>query len=424
LDCAERRPSVTLKQILFLAVALTRSTVLDRESHWVALPGPPKPLPPHASVTIIGGGVMGVSTAWHLARAGIGSILVIERNLMGSGSSAKPLGGVRATFSDPGNILLAQRSLEAFERFGAEFGVDIGLRQVGYLFLCRTEKELAAVESSTELQNRLGGSSQMVSPGQAAQLNPFIDPSVLLGASFSPRDGYAEPGQVVRGYADAARKMGVVFSEQTEVTAMDTWDGTVTAVRTSHGLVRTEAVICTAGAWSQRIGEMVGVLLPVVPVRRQIGFTGPLMQRMPTVPFTLDLGSTLYFHNAGDGLLLGISDPDQRPGFGREFTYEWLAAFDKAASVVAPSLVGARLEAGWAGLYENTPDHNALIGKAHTPRNFLYATGFSGHDFLQAPAVGQLVTDLFLERDSFMDPHPFRADRFRAAEALSEVHII
>jgi sarcosine oxidase, subunit beta len=383
-----------------------------------------EPLPSHASVTIIGGGAMGVSTAAHLARRRIGSILVVERNLLGSGSSAKPLGGVRATFSDPGNILLAQRSLEAYERFGAEFGVDIGLRQVGYLFLCRTENELAAVESSTELQNRLGGLSEMVSPGRAAQLNPFVDPSVLLGASFSPRDGYAEPAQVVRGYADAARSLGVVFTEHTEVTGIDTHDGRVTVVRTNHGLVRTDTVICTAGAWSQRIGEMAGVLLPVVPVRRQIGFTGPLVQPMPTVPFTLDLASTLYFHNAGDGLLLGISDPGQSPGFEREFSYEWLAAFDKAAAVVAPSLVGVKVEAGWAGLYENTPDFNALIGRAHSPSNFLYATGFSGHGFLQAPAVGELVTDLFLERDSFMDPHPFRADRFRDAEALSEVHII
>src|SRR5829696_1551306 len=235
--------SVTLEQILAEAYALTRTTVFDRGSNWVELPGPPEPLPPHAAVTIVGGGVMGVSTACQLARAGVGNILVIERNVLGSGSSAKPLGGVRATFSDPGNILLAQPSLAAFERFGVEFGVDIALRQVGYLFLCRTEKELAAVESSTELQNRLGGSSEMVSAGQAAQLNPFIDPSVLLGASFSPRDGYADPGQVVRGYADAARSLGVVFSEQTEVTAIDTWEGMVTAVRTSHGLVRTEAVI-------------------------------------------------------------------------------------------------------------------------------------------------------------------------------------
>ena len=398
--------------------------MFDRGSNSVELPGPPEPLPSHASVTIIGGGVMGVSTAWHLARGGVGSILVIERNLLGSGSSAKPLGGVRATFSDPGNFLLAQRSLEAYERFGAEFGVDIGLRQVGYLFLCRTENELTAVESSTELQNRLGGSSEMVGPGRAAQLNPFIDPSVLLGASFSQRDGYAKPAQVVRGYADAARSLGVVFSEQTEVIGIDIYDDRVTAVRTSRGVVRTDTVICTAGAWSQRIGEMAGVLLPIVPVRRQIGFTGPLMQPMPTVPFTLDLASTLYFHNAGDGLLLGISDPGQSPGFGRDFSYEWLAAFDKAAAVVAPALVGVKLEAGWAGLYENTPDHNALIGRAHAPRNFFYATGFSGHGFLQAPAVGELVADLYLERDSFMDPHPFRADRFRDAEALSEVHII
>jgi glycine/D-amino acid oxidase-like deaminating enzyme len=162
--------------------------VFDRGST-SELPGPPERLASHASVTILGGGVMGVSTALHLARRRVGTILVLERNLLGSGSSAKPLGGVRATFSDPSNILLAQRSLEAYERFGAEFGVDIGLRQVGYLFLCRTEAELAAVESSTELQNRVGGSSEMVSPGRAAQLNPFIDPSVLLGASFSPRDG-------------------------------------------------------------------------------------------------------------------------------------------------------------------------------------------------------------------------------------------
>jgi glycine/D-amino acid oxidase-like deaminating enzyme len=389
----------------------------------VEFPGP-EPLPPYASVAIIGGGVMGVSTALHLARAGVGNILVIERSLLGSGSSAKPLGGVRATFSDPGNILLAQRSLEAYERFEAEFGVDIGLRQVGYLFLCRTENDLVAVESSTELQNSLGGSSEMVSPGRAAQLNPFLDPAVLLGASFSPRDGYAEPAQVVRGYAGAARSLGVVFSEHTEVTGIDTKDGRVTAVHTSRGAVRTDSVICTAGAWSQRIGEMAGVLLPVVPVRRQIGFTGPQMQPMPTVPFTLDLLTTLYFHNAGDGLLLGISDPAQSPGFGREFSYDWLPAFDKAAAVVAPSLVGVKVKGGWAGLYENTPDHNALIGRARTPRNFLYAAGFSGHGFLQAPAVGELVTDLFLERNSFMDPHPFRAERFLDAEALSETHII
>ena len=248
---------------------------------------------------------------------------------------------------------MAQRSLEAYERFGAEFGVDIGLRQVGYLFLCRTKNELAAVESSTELQNRLGGSSEMVSPASGSTQpfhRPISSPRRLVLAAGRLR----QPRQVVHGYADAARSLGVVFSEQTDVTAIDFNDDKVTAVRTSRGVVRTDAVICTAGAWSQRIGEMAGVLLPVVPVRRQIGFTAPLMQPMPTVPFTLDLGSTLYFHNAGDGLLLGISDAGQSPGFGREFSYEWLAAFDKAAAVVAPSLVGLKLEGLGRSLREHT----------------------------------------------------------------------
>jgi sarcosine oxidase, subunit beta len=233
------------------------------------------------------------------------------------------------------------------------------------------------VESSTELQNRLGGSSELVSLERAAQLNPFIDTSVLLGASLSPRDGYAQPGQVVHGYADAAQELVVKISEHTEVTAIDSHGGKVTAIRTSRGVVRTDAVICTAGAWSQRIAEMAGVLLPVVPVRRQIGFTDPLMHPMPTVPFTLDLVSTLYFHNAGDGLLLGISDASQSPGFDREFSCEWVAAFDEAAAVVAPSLVGVTLTGGWAGLYENTPDHNALIGRARAP-----ATSFMRPDSL------------------------------------------
>ena len=251
------------------------------------------------------------------------------------------------------------------ERFGAEFGVDIGLRQVGYLFLCRTDIELAAVESSAELQNSLGGSSEMVWAERSRSLNPFIDPSVLLGASFSPRDGHAQPGQVVHGYVDAARSLGVVFSRTTEVTAIDTDDERVTAVRTNRGLVRTDTVICAAGAWSQRIGEMAGVLLPVVPVRRQIGFTAPLMQPMPTVPFTLDLEAPCAFTTPETVCCGNPIRPESRLRAG--VLVRVAAAFDKAAAVVAPSLVGVKLETGWAGLYENTPDHNALIGRARRP---------------------------------------------------------
>lgn len=386
---------------------------------------PACPLPAAANIVILGGGIMGTSIAFHLAEAGVKDIVLVERHALGSGSSAKPLGGVRATFSDPGNITLGQRSLEAYERFGEKFKTDIGLRQVGYLFLCRNEAELLQVEDSTHVQNRLGGSSRMVSPYQAHLINPFINPQAIIAASYSPRDGFAQPSRVVHAYGEAARQLGVTLCEDTEVLDIDAAGGEVRAVHTNRGSIRTSTVICAAGAWSTRLGGMAGVYLPIEPLRRQIGMTPQGAKPLPTVPFTLDLSTTLYFHNYLNGMLLGISNQDQEPGFCREFDYQWLPAFNTAAEVVAPSLANRELEVGWAGLYENTPDHNAMIGSSDTIAGFMYATGFSGHGFLQGPAVGELVRDMYLGRESFMDAARFSAARFAGDLSLvREVHII
>jgi sarcosine oxidase subunit beta len=383
------------------------------------------PLARWASVVIIGGGVMGTSIAFHLAAAGVRDIVVIERDTLGSGSSAKPLGGVRATFSDPGNIQLGQRSLESFERFHETFKIDIGLQQVGYLFLCRNESELAALEKSTGVQNSLGCSARMVTPAEAVTINPLLRQTVLLGGSFSPRDGFAEPAKVIKAYAEAATELGVTFCEHTEVLNIQQSATATHEIHTSRGAITGDAVIIAAGAWSEKIGAMVGAYLPVEPVRRQIGITEQRAKPFPTVPFTLDLSTTLYFHNYWNALLLGISNTDQDPGFCREFSYQWKPAFDQAAEIIAPSLVHLPLVAGWAGLYENTPDHNALIGKAERLDGVFYATGFSGHGFLQGPAVGELMRDLFLGRESFMDPTSFSAARFERDQArIAELHII
>jgi sarcosine oxidase, subunit beta len=382
------------------------------------------PLQARANVVIIGGGVMGTSIAFHLAEAGVRNIVLIERNTLGSGSSAKPLGGVRATFSDPGNIVLGQRSLEAFERFHEIFKINIGLRQVGYLFLCRHEAELAALENATGVQNSLGCSARMVTPAEAVVLNPFLRQAALLGGSFSPRDGFAQPSKVVEAYAEAAKQLGVRFCEHTEVLGVRRSATATHEIHTSRGVINADAVIIAAGAWSEKIGERVGAYLPVEPVRRQIGITEQRAEPFPTVPFTLDLSTTLYFHNCRNGLLLGISNADEEPGFCREFSFQWKTAFDQAAKIIAPSLAHLPLVAGWAGLYENTPDHNALIGKAEHLDGVFYATGFSGHGFLQAPAVGELVRDLYLGRESFMDPTPFSAMRFQGQARMTEIHII
>ena len=381
--------------------------------------------PTDADVVIIGGGIMGVSTAFHLAEAGVRNVVLIERGELGTGSSAKPLGGVRATFSDPANIALGKRSLDAYSRFGERFGVDIGLRKVGYLFLCRNDQEVLDCERSSVLQNDFGSNSRMISPEEALTINPFLNKDALLAAAYSPEDGFAEPAKAVEAYARAARAAGATLLTGTEALDIEIVDGAIKSITTNRGVIRTNAIVCAAGAWSRHIGQMVGVEMPVTPVRRQIGMTRQQKVPFPEVPFTLDLSTTMYFHNYRNGMLVGISNQNQAPGFGRDFSHEWLPEFNEAAKICAPSLVEPDLEFGWAGLYENTPDHNALIGASDKLPGFFYATGFSGHGFLQGPAVGEIMRDLYLGREAFMDPSTFSADRFNNDAALvREVHII
>ncbi|MFG3509713.1 NAD(P)/FAD-dependent oxidoreductase [Streptomyces sp. NPDC047821] len=386
------------------------------------------PLPGAVDVVVIGAGVIGASVAFHLAEAGVGRVLVVERDTPASGSSGKPIGGVRAQFSDPVNVRLGQRSLEAWRAFGKRPGADIGLERVGYLFLLGDEAEVEVFRRGMEVQHAYGVPSRLLSPREAHALCPYVEPSSIVAAAHSPADGYALPRAAVTGYLRAATALGATVVTRCEVTGIETSGGAVRAVRTSAGTVRTGAVVCAAGAWSAGIGAMVGVDLPVTPLRRQIALTGRLDPAPPRVPFTLDYGSTLYFHGDGaGGLVLGLSDPRQEPGFGREFGEEWLEPFREAAARRVPALVDVPVTGGWAGLYETTPDRNALIGEAPGVGRFLYATGFSGHGFLQAPAVGEVVRDLYLGRAPFLEVGPLTADRFGGGapgRVRPEAHVI
>jgi sarcosine oxidase subunit beta len=382
-------------------------------------------VPPVADVVIIGGGVMGAGIAFHLAEAGVDDIVVVERGELGRGSSGKPIGGVRAQFSDPLNIELGSRSLRAYQDFPHRPGAGIRLDSVGYLFLLTSARQAADFEISVRLQNSLDVPSRMVSPREARRLCPYISTDGLVAAVYSPTDGHARPGLVVRGYADSASRAGVTFATHTRVTGMDTAGDRVTAVHTDQGVISCSTVICAAGAWSGQIGDMVGVDLPVRPVRRQLAFTEPLTPPTPRIPFTIDFASSAYFHNSDDGLLFGLADPDQPDGFDTTWTPEWLELFRDVVRHRAPTLAAMETADGWAGLYEVTPDHNALIGRSGELPNFLYATGFSGHGFLQAPAVGEILRDLYLDRTPFVDITPLGADRFRAgAEIRPEAHVV
>jgi sarcosine oxidase subunit beta len=381
-----------------------------------------------ATVVVIGGGVMGASTAYQLALAGVRDIVLLEANELASGSSGKPLGGVRAQFSDPANIELGARSLTAFHRFNDDFGVDIGYQQVGYLFLIRDDADVARYQASIELQNSLGVDSRMITAAAAAELSPYVDDDAVVAAAWSPTDGFARPSAVVSAYADAAAALGAEICTASPVVGIEQSDGERVAVHTRDGRVfATPTVICTCGAWSKQIGAMVGVDLPIEPLRRQIAFTTTLHPRPPPVPFTIDYSTTAYFHcnDDGSGLLIGIADQGQEVGFDTSVTTDWHDQLRAALAQFAPPLAGVEFASGWAGLYEMTPDCNALIGEADTSGfRFLYAAGFSGHGFLQGPAVGEAVRDLYLGSEPAVDVTAFDATRFAGEYRRTELNII
>ncbi len=380
-------------------------------------------IPAAASVVVIGGGVIGASAAFHLSEAGVSDIVLIERDELASGSTSRAAGGVRAMFADDLNIKLGQRSLEAFARFGSRPGQDIDLHRNGYVFLLSSRDDVRLFEDSVALQNELGVRSRMIDPSEVAALCPGVVTDDLVAGAFSPDDGHCSPELVVFGYANAARQQGVRIERGCEVVSIDTRGEHIDAVVTTAGRIRTHAVVCAAGAWSPQIGAMVGVHLPVTPLRRQIMVTAPV-ERRAQLPMTIDFASTLYFHSEGPGMLVGIADPDETPGLKLEPSDDWLPLVNRAITTRIPWLLDVGIHARWAGVYEVTPDNNALIGELHDVHRFLYATGFSGHGFLQGPAVGEVLRDLYLGTSPVIDVSPLSAERFQLGRLRRETHCV
>jgi sarcosine oxidase subunit beta len=381
-------------------------------------------LPDTASVVVVGGGVMGTSTAFHLAEAGVPDVLLLDRGPLGSGSTSKAAGGVRAMFSDEVNVRLGARSLEALADFGRRPGQEIDLHRVGYLFLLDQPAQVAAMTAAVSMQNSLGVPSRMIGVEEARRLSPVISADGLLAAAWSPTDGHCTPESVVLGYATGARRHGATLLPGCPVTDVVVEGGTVAAVVTPRGTVRTDTVVCTAGPWSAQVAALAGVDLPVSPLRRQVVVTEPVDDLPADLPMTIDFSTSFYFHGEGRGVLMGMSDPDEEPGFLLARSDAWLPRLAAEVERRAPALAGAGLRSGWAGLYEMTPDHNALIGETDQVSRFLYATGFSGHGFLMGPAVGEVVRDLVLRREPPVDVSALSVDRFRDGALRHEDNVV
>lgn len=372
-----------------------------------------------ADIVIIGAGIVGCSLAYHLSVQGAARVVVVDKDLICSGSTGRSAGGIRQQFATDLNIRLSLESIRMFERMPEELGVDPGFRKVGYLFLASTEAELALFRQNVALQQRHGVPVQVVGPDDIRRLVPFVQLDGILGGTYCPTDGYAAPYEVTMGYAAAARKRGVAIREQRPVTAILRQAGRVVGVETASGPIQAPIVVNAAGAFAGQVGEMAGVDVPVRPFRRQLFTTLPVPVFTPEPPLTIDYHRNWYFRGELGGCL--FSGPkDEESTFNTNVDWDHLAESVEQAVVRLPLLAEAEIHRGWAGLYEISPDNNAILGPVPELEGLYVAGGHSGHGFQHGPVVGKLMAELILTGRPSIDISSLGIERFRTGRAVLE----
>lgn len=360
-----------------------------------------------AEAAIIGGGIMGVCTAYYLAKGGISDVVILEKDLLAQASTGLSVGGIRQQFSHPANIRLVQQSVHLFKHFEAEFGVDINFRQAGYLFLAQKEETWRNFLSDVETQRHYGVPVEVLSPKEIKHRWPYLNVEDLKGGTFGPEDGYADPYLVVMGFANYARKLGVRIEEKTEVTGIKIKSGRVQGVETTKGTISASVVVNASGPWGSEVAGMAGINIPVKPYRRQVFMTKPFDVIPKPVPMIIDQDVTFYFRGEDPGLLMGMSDQNEPSSFNLHVDREFLEKVIEAAIHRASILEKAEILRGWGGLYSITPDDNPFIGAIPGFDGFFCAIGFSGHGFQQGPAVGLILAELILDGRTDFDLKPF-----------------
>jgi sarcosine oxidase subunit beta len=385
-------------------------------------------LKPTADVVIIGGGIMGASTAYHLALRGVTNVTVLESaEMFGMGSTGLNAGGVRHQFSTAINIELSKYSIAVMERFADEMGQEVSLRRCGYLFLLDNATDLDRFKKNVALQNGLGVPSRIVSPEEIAVLAPEVSLHGIVGGTWCPLDGLVDPNGLLQGYVANARRLGATFVTSTPATGITVANGRVTGVVTPAGTIATPTVLIAAGAWSSHVGALVGIDIPIQPIRRQIAVTTPVAALRPDFPFVIDFSRSLYFHREGHSILTGMSNHDEKPGFDTSVDEEWRLHHLELAVERLPLLADTDLSAEWAGLYEVTPDDQPIMGRIPSPHpdGLLICAGFSGHGLMQGPAAGLVMAEEIIDgRATSFNIDPMRWDRFGAAVGGGEYNVI
>jgi sarcosine oxidase subunit beta len=393
-----------------------------------------------ADVVIIGSGIVGSSVAYHLAEQGCANVLVIEREAhQGKGSTGKSMGGVRAQFSTAVNIQMSRYSIDFFSRFDEVVGHPADYRPHGYLFCATTESHLEYLKTNRERQMALGVKNvELVSREDIEKFVPQLRVDDILGGTFCPTDGFVDPHSVMMGFMLKARERGVRLWLDTTVTSIETEplecgdlsplsQRRIKSVLTSRGPVSTPLVVNAAGPWAAQVAEMAGAELPVVPLRRQLVPTEPFDKLPQRFPMVIDMSTGFHFRREGKGILLAWNDPEETPGFKTDFDSGFVEKILTRAADRVPCLAEAEVNPrrAWAGLYEMTPDHHAVIGRAPNVGGLYFVNGFSGHGVMHSPASGRITADLILHgRSDLIDASRLNVERFANGQLLEETAVL
>jgi sarcosine oxidase subunit beta len=383
-----------------------------------------------AEVVIIGSGIVGSSVAYHLAEQGCTNVLVIEREAhQGKGSTGKSMGGVRAQFSTPVNIQMSRYSIDFFSRFDEVVGHPADYRAHGYLFCATNERHLEYLKTNRERQLALGVKNvELVSREDIAKFVPQLRVDDIFGGTFCQTDGFVDPHSVMMGFMIKARERGVRLWLDTQVTGIEVEsDNRVSGVMTSRGLVSTRIVVNAAGPWAAQVAQLAGAELPVEPLRRQLVPTEPFDGLPQRFPMVIDMSTGFHFRREGKGILLAWNDPEETPGFKTEFDPGFVEKILTRAADRVPRLAEAEVNPrrAWAGLYEMTPDHHAVIGPAPDVAGLYFVNGFSGHGVMHSPASGRITADLILRGHSdLVDATQLNVTRFSSGKLLEETAVL
>jgi sarcosine oxidase subunit beta len=387
-----------------------------------------------ADVVIIGGGIVGSSIAWHLTAAGCKNVLVIEReSAQGKGSTGKSMGGVRAQFSTPVNIQMSLYSIPFYARFEETLGHPSGYRDQGYLFLATKDSHMAYLRSNFERQRALGLKTvRMVEADEIASMLPQLRSGDILGGSFCSTDGFVDPYSAMTGFMARSVDQGATLWKKTDVTGIVTETSAagreVSAVETSRGTVATRVVVNAAGAWAAQVAKFAGVDLPVEPLRRMLVPSEPFDDFPHSSPMVIDMSNGFHFRPEGRGFLLAWNDPEETSSYNTDFEPAFIEKILTLAANRVPAFenLAVNPKRAWAGLYEMTPDHHAILGPVPGLEGLFLANGFSGHGVMHAPATGKIVSDLILHGKTAIvdDVSVLNFDRFAKGALLHETAVL